>query len=99
MDTTALHHEEARSDYNKSEAHIKNYAVEKQEQLVAVSVPVPAPDGTVSPKTPIFHLPVYKITLSFDDDSEEASYCDLAELSDFMERMRRFNKPSNKIEL
>lgn len=99
MEPTTLRNNEGLTDASYSDARIVNFTVEKQEQLVAVSLPVPAPDGTISPKTPIFHLPVYKITLKFDDGNEEASYCDLADLSDFMDRMRRLKKPMNKIEL
>lgn len=99
MEPIASDSNEGRGDGRTLDACIVSFDVEKQGQLVAVSLPVPAPDGTISPKTPIFHLPVYKITLKFADGSEETSYCDLADLSDFMDSMRRLRKPMTSIKL
>lgn len=75
---------------NDQVASLVSFEIEKQTQVIAVSTPVPGPNGLVSPKTPIFHLPVYKISMKFSDDKDRTFFCDLADLCDFMDKMRRF---------
>lgn len=80
----------------KQEGKILNdFVVSKLDQVVAVTTPIPASDGRVSRKTPIFHMPIYKINLSFDDktqtDDETKAIdfnCDLADLTDLIDKLK-----------
>lgn len=59
--------------------------------LVAVTTPIPTSDNRISKKTPIFHLPVYKIELKIESpaSSDELSfYCDLPDLSDLIDKLK-----------
>ena len=69
---------------------LEQLKVTKMEQLVAITTPNPGPDGQVSRKTPVFHLPVYKIRLIFENDPNELElHCDLADLTDLIDKLKR----------
>lgn len=72
-----------------------SFRAEKQSNLVAVSTPVPGANGRVSPKTPIFHLPVYKISLELDNNQSKMFFCDLADMCDLVDKIRRIKSRSS----
>lgn len=61
----------------------------KEEDVIAITTPVSAPDGTISEKTPIFHLPVYKVSLQLEGQDEPITFhCDLADITDLIGKLK-----------
>lgn len=63
----------------------------KDESIIAITTPIAAKDGTISKKTPVFHLPVYKIHLDLknqQDNETTVFHCDLADLRDLIEKLK-----------
>jgi len=69
---------------------VTSYQVSKDDKVVAITTPVPGKDGQVSRKTPIFHLPVYKIDLEFDHSETLTINCDLADMIDLISKLKTF---------
>ena len=51
-----------RNNYLKSQ-HLAKYQVSRLVDVLAVTTPIPDEYGNVSTKTPVFHLPMYKVDL------------------------------------
>lgn len=76
----------------------------KDEKVVAITTPVPGPDGQISKKTPIYHLPVYKFEMELANEETESKeneqnldskqvvsfHCDLADITDLLDKLRAF---------
>lgn len=66
---------------------LENCQVTKVDHIIAVITPIPGKKGQISKKTPVFHLPVYEVTLEAGDGTTPVTfYCDLAELTDFIDK-------------
>lgn len=71
-------------------ASLKQSQVTKLTKLIAVATPIPGKDGLVSKKTPVFHLPVYKIDLQLDDDETVTFHCDLADMTHLIDQLKSY---------
>lgn len=68
---------------------LKDFEVSKVEQVIAITTPIPGPDGTTSKKTPVFHLPIYKISLYLKDQEKPVTFhCDLADITDLTSKLK-----------
>lgn len=68
-----------------------NLSVTREEELVVICTPMPGPNGEISKKTPVYHLPVYNVELKLDDGPSEevvSFQCDLADLTDLIDRLK-----------
>lgn len=67
----------------------------RQEDVIAITEPIPDELGNVSSKTPIFHLPVYKLSLAEaaqqPDGRQVEFHCDLADLTDLISKLKQLN--------
>lgn len=70
---------------------LQDCKVSKKNNLVAITTPIPAKDGSVSKKTPVYHLPVYKVKLKLSDEQMLEFYCDLADMTDLIDKLKRFS--------
>lgn len=71
--------------------NLKKIEVTKEQQVIAVTTPIPTANGIVSKKTPIFHLPVYRITMQSDNSGKGHSFhCDLADLTDLKDKLKSY---------
>lgn len=69
-------------------SNVTLFEVEKVEDVIAITTPVPAQDGSISKKTSVFHLPVYKISLQLENQENPIDfYCDLADLTDLISQL------------
>lgn len=71
-----------------SPTNIKSYKVSRQEDVFAVSTPIAGPDGQVSKKTPVFHLPVYNVELNLEKGERVDFTCDLADMTDLLGKLK-----------
>lgn len=69
---------------------LKNFHVTKLSKLIAVATPIPGKDGSVSKKTPVFHLPVYKIDLQLNTGEVVTFHCDLADMTHFIDQLKSY---------
>lgn len=67
---------------------LKECQVHRQEGVFAVSTPIAGPDGQISKKTPVFHLPMYSVKLKFEDDRQVEFVCDLADMTDLIGKLK-----------
>lgn len=67
---------------------LENCQITKVDHIIAVITPIPNKKGQISKKTPVFHLPVYEVTLNVETDETQplTFYCDLAELIDLIDK-------------
>lgn len=70
--------------------------VSKEHQVLAIITPTPAANGQVSKKTPIFHLPVYKVDLKLNSNESINFHCDLADLADLIDKLKRYQNQWQK---
>lgn len=68
---------------------LTDFKVFKDDKVIAISTPIPGSNGEISKKTPVFHLPVYKINLQLDDGGQNVTFhCDLADLTDLISKLK-----------
>ena len=71
------------------------FGIARQEDLLAITTPVPDHLGNVSIRTPVFHLPVYMVSLfgSTESDTQQLEFhCDLADLTDLISKLKQLNE-------
>lgn len=70
---------------------LQDFMVNKEKKIVAISTPIPGHNNQVSKKTPVFHLPVYKINLQMKDQDEPIEFhCDLADMIDIIDKLKGY---------
>lgn len=76
---------------NKEHLNLKDFEVLKVDKVIAITTPTPGPNGLISKKTPIFQLPIYKISLLIEDQDEPITFhCDLADITDLTSKLKAF---------
>lgn len=68
-----------------------------KENKIAITTPIPDKNGKISKKTPVFHLPIYKVDLKLHntdkgiEEEEVVSFrCDLADMTDLIGKLKCF---------
>jgi hypothetical protein len=70
--------------------NLAEFLVSKERNVVAITTPIPGKDGKLSKKTPVYHLPVYKVNFRFDDGNPVDFHCDLADITDLINKLKSY---------
>lgn len=69
---------------------LEGFKISRLDDIVAITTPIPDARGNTSSKTPLFHLPVYKVDLT-SNGHEISFHCDLADLTDLVAKLKELN--------
>lgn len=75
---------------NRPPVRLIDCHVTKELNTVAISTPIPAENGQISHKTPIFHLPLYKVQLKLDQTPTIGFNCDLADMIALIDKLKNY---------
>lgn len=73
---------------NDKTPRLIDHTINKENNVIAITTPIPGSDGLVSKKTPVFQLPVYKVDLNFEQEESVTFHCDLADITDLITKLK-----------
>lgn len=97
MSTTASLSNIQKEASDEAEKSLEGFTVTRLDDIVAITTPIPDARGNVSSKTPVFHLPIYKVDLELDRGNT-SFHCDLADLTDLISKLKELRNQWQRIE-
>lgn len=67
---------------------LSSFHAAKINGVIAITTPIPDSRGNISTRTPIYHLPVYNVDLTIDNNDKLTMACDLADMTDLIAKLR-----------